>query len=172
MVWLGDSMTQATQVPLEERFVELLEKETGHPHYNLAVGGTSVDYAASVITRYYDIFKPDLVVLGFFPENDYAEFGKGYPECDFGPIYSRVNGGFLHRCKGEKILVLTKNEFTDHPLGSKPFGRITDFDFMITPKFQKKLDHKKDYEREFDTYRDLFEPIIVNWNYEILKLLT
>jgi len=102
IVWLGDSMTEGAQVSNEERFLSLLEKSTGQPHYSLAVGGTSTDFAKVMIDRYYDVFKPDIVILGFYPLNDYEEFGRQYSDCGFASLFEPDGDGFRYACVENK----------------------------------------------------------------------
>ncbi len=81
---------------------------------------------------------------------------------------TNIKEAILHHCRGEKILILTKHECKDQPLSSHTYGKISDYDFLIVPRFQKNIAHKKNYEEEFEQYRENFTPIIMNWNYEIL----
>ena len=85
---------------------------------------------------------------------------------------SEIKGAILHRAKGEKILVLTKHEFTDQPIGGlQPYGSIGDYDYVIVPMHGNDSDTKKSYELVFEQYRSLFEPEIIHWNYMILKVI-
>ena len=72
---------------------------------------------------------------------------------------SAMKEAILRDCAGEKILVLTKHEFSNTPLGERPFGKISDFDYLVIPRIQKDSAFKKDYEREFDSYRIFSSPI-------------
>lgn len=98
IVWLGDSMTEAAQVPWGKRFPQLLEKTTGIPHYVLAVGSTSSDFARVMIGKFFDVFQPDVVLLGFYPLNDYDEFGRQFADCDFAPLFLPDGNSFRYNC--------------------------------------------------------------------------
>jgi hypothetical protein len=106
VVWLGDSTTEAGQVPGEQRFTRLLEEATGASQYVLAVGGTSTDFAANVEERYFDLLQPDLVMLAFNPENDCEEFGRPIGSCGFKPAVSRTPAGVVPDCKDDREGVL------------------------------------------------------------------
>jgi len=84
---------------------------------------------------------------------------------------AEIKSAILHRAKGEKILVLTKHEFTDHPIeGLQPYGSIGDYEYVIVPVHGNEGEAEKSYERIFAQYRSLFEPEIIHWNYTILKV--
>ena len=81
-----------------------------------------------------------------------------------------VKKAILHGCRGCKILVLTKHEFKDEPIkGEQPYGKLTDYDYVVVPRSMESTAKKK-YELQFESYMDLFEPEILNWNYCILKV--
>lgn len=81
-----------------------------------------------------------------------------------------VKAAILHGCRGCKILVLTKHEFNEEPIeGVQPYGKLTDYDYIIVPR-TLDIKTKKKYELQFDSYMDLFEPEILNWNYCIFKV--
>ncbi len=112
-------------------------------------------------TGFYETVSFDFIIQGtsvVYKGNLYIESGAE----------TTVKEAILHHCRGEKILVLTKHECKDQPLSDHSYGKISDYDFLIVPRFQKKKAHKKNYEEEFEQYREDFTPIIMNWNYEIL----
>lgn len=77
----------------------------------------------------------------------------------------------LAECSGQKILVLTKHEFSDVPFaGKKPYGTIDDYDWVVVPKRSAELRLQKRYEAIFDTYARHLVPEIISWNYEILRV--
>jgi len=70
----GDSVTHANDVPYEDSFGAVLERgldEAGHPAevLNFGVGGYGLDQAFLRYATQGKGFAPDLVVLGFQPEN-------------------------------------------------------------------------------------------------------
>lgn len=82
-----------------------------------------------------------------------------------------VKDAILHQMEGEKILVLTKHEFTDQPIkGLKSYGAVTDFDAVVVPVHSSANEAKKRHDLVFENYRSLFEPEIIHWNYMILKV--
>ncbi len=77
----------------------------------------------------------------------------------------------LQKTSGQKILVLTKHEFTDKlPDGMTPFGCIKDYDFVVVPKKSTDSLIKKKCESIFEEYEESLKPEIINWNYEILRV--
>ena len=112
-------------------------------------------------TDFYTSVKFDFIVQGTSVLNE----GRLYVESD--PEVA-LKGEILHRCSGTRILVLTKHECREEPLEGQSYGRITDYDFIIVPRFQTKPPRKKNYDAEFDRYRKMLHPMILNWNYEIL----
>lgn len=113
-------------------------------------------------TNFYENVDFDIIIQG----TSVVHMGNLYIES---AEETSIKETILHRCKGEKILVLTKHECKDQPLPGNPYGKISDYDFVIVPRFQKDKSHKKNYEKEFEQYREKFDPVIMNWNYEILK---
>jgi len=87
------------------------------------------------------------------------------------PREGELKGGILERLKGEKILLLTKHEFTDQPLpGMKPYGSLRDYSYVVVPKHNYQNKVKKKHDLIFERYQDLFCPEIIHWNYTILKV--
>ena len=106
----------------------------------------------------------DYVIMG----TSYILGGKLYVESR---EETEIKNAILHRAKGEKILVLTKHEFTDQPIGGlQPYGSIGDYDYVIVPTHGNDSDTKKSHELVFERYQSLFEPQIIHWNYMILKV--
>jgi DeoR/GlpR family transcriptional regulator of sugar metabolism len=84
---------------------------------------------------------------------------------------SVLKAALLRRLEGQKILLLTKHEFTDQPLpGLRSYGSLTDYDFVIVPKHPGQGAASKKYESIFEGYESLFEPEIIHWNYTIFKV--
>ena len=107
---------------------------------------------------------------------DYVIMGTSYVVEGLLYVESRKETGIkdaiLHRVEGEKILVLTKHEFTDQPIqGLQPYGAIRDYDTVVVPMQSIADDAKKKHDTIFEHYRSLFEPEIIHWNYMILKVL-
>lgn len=98
ILWLGDSMTEGAGVDESVNFVNILEKETKVPHYSLALGSSSTDVAAFLFERYSAMINPDVVILGFFPGNDYFEFGGPEIACGFNSVFALDRNGFKPNC--------------------------------------------------------------------------
>lgn len=82
-----------------------------------------------------------------------------------------IKSAVLKRARGEKILLLTKHEFTDQKLpGLTPYGSLLDYDFVVVPRINTRPEFKKKYDIIFDGYQNLFSPEIIHWNYTILKI--
>lgn len=80
IAWLGDSCTESLQVPREQTFWELLEKEVaaqcpavaGKRIESLDFGVSGYGTAQELLTLQHDVWKyqPDLVLLAFYTGND------------------------------------------------------------------------------------------------------
>jgi DeoR/GlpR family transcriptional regulator of sugar metabolism len=106
---------------------------------------------------------------------DYVIMGTSYVTDGSLYVESRketaVKNAILHHMEGEKVLVLTKHEFTDQVIESlQTFGSIKDFDTVVVPVHLHTDDSKKEHDAIFEEYRNLFRPEIVHWNYMILKV--
>jgi DeoR/GlpR family transcriptional regulator of sugar metabolism len=81
-----------------------------------------------------------------------------------------VKSAILHRCAGRKILVLTGHEAVAAlPEQLKPFGLVDDYDYVVLPRvsFENALPSR--FDQAFGPVRELFETLVLTWNYEILK---
>lgn len=77
----------------------------------------------------------------------------------------------LHTSRGQKILALTKHEFCRKSIQNmKPYGTIHDYDRIIVPRRNSGSALEKEYEIIFEEYKELLEPEIMHWNYEIYKV--
>ncbi len=82
-----------------------------------------------------------------------------------------IKHAILFRCRGVKILVLTKHEFSDQPLENvEPYGSIADYDYVVVPRSPGDEKPRKRYEKRFEQYLDILEPEIMNWNYSIFRV--
>jgi len=82
-----------------------------------------------------------------------------------------VKQTILQKCRGTKILVLTKHEFLDQPIpGIDPYGSIRDYDYIVVPRSASEDVVKKQYERRFELYEPLLIAEILNWNYSIYRV--
>jgi len=86
------------------------------------------------------------------------------------PAESLVKQQILRETRGLKVLILTGHEVRSespretHP----PFGRLTDFDRLVIPhNTEGKI---KNLNKMLDSHADILEPLILNWNYRILKI--
>ncbi|MBI9102421.1 MAG: hypothetical protein JEY99_08410 [Spirochaetales bacterium] len=77
----------------------------------------------------------------------------------------------LQKSSGQKILALTKKEFSSEPVkNSESYGKILDYDFVVVPKQSGLLSGTKKYEELFEAAKLDLTPEILNWNYEIYKV--
>jgi len=84
---------------------------------------------------------------------------------------SRVKSAVLREVSGKKILVLTGHEaVAEAPAGREPFGRIDEYDFIVLPHVSRDDRAMSRFDLAIHDIEGSFEPWIVNWNYEILKL--
>lgn len=106
----------------------------------------------------------DYVIMG----TSYVLDGRLYVES---AAETDIKAGLLRTLKGQRILLLTKHEFTDQPLpGLRPYGALSDYDFVVVPKQPGPGSRRKTHEAVFETYESLFEPEIIHWNYTILRV--
>ncbi len=84
-----------------------------------------------------------------------------------------VKAAILHHCRGCKVLVCTKHEFSKHPLtGVEPYGALRDYNYVVVPHAPGRGQNKpKQYEQAFHEHKRYLEPQILNWNYAIYKVL-
>ena len=127
----------------------------------------------------------DPVTYTILGQNDDVDFGISFDYVIMGTSYivdgvlyiesekeSGIKDAILHRFQGEKILVLTKHEFTNQrKRGLIPYGAIRDFDSVIVPVHSTAENSKKMHDISFERYRSQFEPQIMHWNYTIFKVL-
>ncbi len=77
----------------------------------------------------------------------------------------------LRSCHGQKLLVLTKHEFSDEPFpGTEPYGSVEDYDWVVVPKRSSEDGPKKRSEVLFDECTSVLKPEIISWNYEIYRV--
>lgn len=111
----------------------------------------------------YSSIEFDYIIMGtsyIYNEDLYVESSRE----------SRIKGNILKEARGNKILILTKHEFTDHPpRGLVSYGSIKDYDYIVVPRINTKSGLKKKYDLIFEEYTKLFEAEIIHWNYTILK---
>lgn len=106
----------------------------------------------------------DYVIMG----TSYVLDGRLYVES---AVESEVKATLLRQLQGTKILLLTKHEFTDQPLpGLRPYGALSDYDFLIVPRHAAAPGASKKHEAIYERYESLFSPEIIHWNYTILKV--
>lgn len=106
----------------------------------------------------------DYVIMG----TSYVVDGQLYVES---AAETELKAALLHRLEGQKILLLTKHEFTDQPLPAlRSYGSLIDYDFVIVPRHPEKGAPSKKYETIFEAHASLFEPEIIHWNYAILRV--
>ncbi len=107
----------------------------------------------------------DYIVMG----TSFVQHGSLYVEST---EEREIKSSILKKCRGEKILILTKHEFTDNPLQNlKAFGQLSDYDTVVVPRIISRSRVKKKYDLIFEEYRKLFTPEIIHWNYIILKVV-
>lgn len=82
-----------------------------------------------------------------------------------------IKQAILQECRGTKMLVLTKHEFSDQPIANiAPYGSIHDYDYVVIPRSASEGVHEKKYDRRFARYATLLTPEILNWNYSIYRV--
>jgi len=82
-----------------------------------------------------------------------------------------VKSAILRRCSGKKVLVLTGHEAVfELPTNLSAFGRIEEYDYVILPRVPLGSASPSRFYTALMPLRSLFEPLVLTWNYEILKV--
>ncbi|HVT59906.1 MAG TPA: SGNH/GDSL hydrolase family protein [Thermoanaerobaculia bacterium] len=104
---LGDSCTEALQVPVEQTFWKLLERELGHGPALAALGAPAVETlnfgvagygtAQELQTQRYEVWKyqPDFVLLAFYTGNDVRNNDRQLEQDPSRPYFVQGRGGGL-----------------------------------------------------------------------------
>ena len=100
---LGDSFMEALQVDWEQSFCGQLESllNLEHPDkqcgrvevLNFGVSGYGTAQELLMLKHYVWQFSPDIVLLGFFPENDIRNNSRSLEQNDTKPYFELVDGG-------------------------------------------------------------------------------
>jgi len=98
ILFLGDSITEATQVPIEQTFWQKLQKLTDEKQINVEVisfgvasFGTNQELLSYIC--YGKQYDPDLVILNFFNGNDLVD--NYFRDSQFEPQYKLENGSLI-----------------------------------------------------------------------------
>ena len=147
---------------------QLIDPGINHDNIVVSMPEGRVDSVTHTIigenTEYYLTTNFDFIIQG----TSCIYNGDLYIESDDESIRK---GTILRDTSGQKILVLTKHEFSDIPLkDSKPYGNLRDYDFIIVPKRGTDSPIKKKYEYLFEECKKILTPEIINWNYEIYRV--
>jgi hypothetical protein len=98
---LGDSFTEALQVPIEKTFSSVLERElAGCPELkgknvevmNFGVSGYGTAQELQMLRHYAWDYSPDLVLLAFFTGNDTQNNSRPLQQDDYRPYFLLENG--------------------------------------------------------------------------------
>jgi DeoR/GlpR family transcriptional regulator of sugar metabolism len=146
----------------------LLEPGVNYGRLEIAVPRGRVDPVTYAVlgepAEYARCGEFDYVIMG----TSYVLDGRLYVES---ALEAEVKGTLLRQLPGAKILLLTKHEFTDQPLpGLRPYGALSDYDFVIVPRHAAGLGVSKKHEAIYERHESLFSPEIIHWNYTILKV--
>lgn len=122
IIVLGDSFTAALEVPIEQSFSYLLEDRLNNnleyqnrtEVLNLGVNGIGTAREYLILKHYGLKYKPDLVVLAFFPGNDVVD--NYFMVGGYGPTFILDDKGKLAEVQGEipnenPIRIFIKNYF-------------------------------------------------------------
>ncbi len=123
----------------------------------------------TILSKCNDLYKStdfDFIIMGA----SYIVNGNLFEESD---DERDLKGSILKECKGKKILVLTKQEFTDHLSRELvSYGSLKDFNHIIVPHLTMHGGVKKKYDLLFEEYKGILSPQIIHWNYIIYKILS
>jgi hypothetical protein len=102
IIVLGDSYIEALQLPIEQGFTHLLEQRLGNLHKGRKVEVINLGLSGSGPAQYYRIldkkgliYKPDLVVMAIFPDNDIRDSDVNLSGAIFKPYYVLRQDGRL-----------------------------------------------------------------------------
>lgn len=94
IVVLGDSYIEALQLPIEQGFTQQLERLLGRQLKGKQVEVVNLGVSGSGPAQYYRIlekkgltYKPDLVVMAVFPDNDFWDSDPDFSGAVFKPYY-------------------------------------------------------------------------------------
>lgn len=101
IIVLGDSYIEALQLPIDQGFTQQLERLLGHSIKKRGVEVINLGVSGSGPAQYYRIlekkglmYKPDLVVMAVFPDNDFRDSDPEVSGAIFKPYYLlRSDGG-------------------------------------------------------------------------------
>src|SRR5579883_1965811 len=99
-LYVGDSMVDGDDVPLEADFTELIAAaRPREQNWNLAMGGLGPDGYLLVTSKWARELRPDRVVLFVFLGNDIYDMDKPYSCCRWGPLTDEKDGLVEARCE-------------------------------------------------------------------------
>ena len=126
---VGDSMTLPDGVAIEDAFHSILETRLNsqsrgkkYELINFAVGGYNLRQYAAVIEKKIALYQPDLVLIGFCPENDFSP----YPEKIFNQRYQprRVRYPWFYLYVFEKMGEIFQGRFISPDYAQKKNIRL------------------------------------------------
>ena len=110
VVVLGDSFLEGYGVNAENRFSNLLERETGVPHLNFAMAGFGPYQQLLVYEALAKRYDHEAVIVSIFPGNDFADLDPrecaalGDPDYCYRPFLVDSGDGFEHHVRRESGL--------------------------------------------------------------------
>lgn len=102
---LGDSFTEALQVPLEETFWHLLQQRLGEKNVfpdrkievmNFGVSGFGTAQELQMLRQYVWKYEPDIVILAFFSGNDLTDNSKALKGGEIKPYFTLENDELVY----------------------------------------------------------------------------
>ncbi len=145
----------------------LLEPTVNYDRIKVSTPSGTVDPVTYTIigdsTNLYHNTSFDYIIMG----TSYIYKGKLYVESK---AETEIKNTILNYQSKAKILILTKHEFTDIPPSNpKPFGNLSDYTYIVVPRFNITTKTKKKHDLIFNEYNKTLVPEIIHWNYSILK---
>ncbi len=127
---LGDSFTWGASADIGQAWVEQLEADDPDSLiWNTGIPSTGTRQALSVLTHYLPIMQPNLVILGFYPGNDFTD--NLYPLDTFTVINNELTRQYLLdadfapvRLTADEAFFLSRHEVA-------PPTRIDDFRYFL-----------------------------------------
>ncbi len=152
---LGVIQTLGRPGPLAERIELLVPEGRVDPVLNIILGRNRELYSG---------IEADWIVEG----SSFLAKGELFVE---NSGETQVKREILGLDAGRKVLVLTGHETRlEAPRGMESHGRIEEYDFIVLPRSTRGGLVRSRFALAISELEELFEPWVLNWNYEIFKL--
>jgi hypothetical protein len=77
-------------------------------------------------------------------------------------------GRILRQCSGTKVLALVKDEFHPPAPDAYAYGRLSDYDYIVT--VAPRADNRKTADRFLEAHSAVFQPLVLHWSYQVIRV--